>query len=61
MFSLGLIIFEIYYRMKSEMEKYKVLTDLRNTCTFPKDFDKECGGDSLQVNYKLFLFIKTIL
>lgn len=49
MYSLGLIIFEIYYRMRSDMQKYKVLTELRNNGTFPKDFDLESGGDSGQV------------
>ncbi len=49
MYSLGLIIFEVYYKMNSDMERFKVLMNLREKGAFPKDFDQECGGNSSQV------------
>ena len=49
MYSLGLIIFEVYYKMNSDMERFKVLMILRDKGTFPKDFDQECGGNPSQV------------
>ena len=42
-------MFEIYYRMKSDMQRYKTLMELRNSKNFPSDFDKICLGDSFQV------------
>lgn len=53
MYSLGLIMFEICYHMRSDMQRYKTLMELRASKTFPKDFDKECGGDYIQVLIKI--------
>ena len=38
------------------MQRYKVLMELRDKGTFPKDFDKEGDGDYSQVFFSMKVF-----
>ena len=38
-YSLGIIIFEMWHPFKNKYERFKMLTDLRNNNKFPKNFE----------------------
>ena len=43
MYSLGIIMFEVFYHMKTVAEKYKRIMQLKDTRKFPHNFDSRCG------------------
>ncbi len=49
MYSLGIIIFELFYNMKTDFERRKVLNELRTEGKLPLDFNKKVGKDSEEV------------
>ena len=41
MFSLGIILFELYFAPQTDMERMILITDLKDKYKFPKDFEIE--------------------
>ena len=58
MFSLGIILFEMYYEFKAEMERQESLKKLRNQGTFPIDFERRVGAESQDIMDKIEKLIK---
>ena len=48
MFSLGIILFELYFAPKTDMERIFTITSLKEKYLFPNDFENEW---KIQVNY----------
>jgi hypothetical protein len=53
MFSLGIIIFEMYYEFKAEMERQEVLKKLKLNRIFPEDFHRRVGSESTDIMEKI--------
>ena len=41
MFSLGIILFELYFAPKTDMERIYTITSLKEKYKFPNDFENE--------------------
>lgn len=49
MYSFGIILFELFYPISTDFEKFKLIQNLKEKLDFPKDFDNYCE------NFKLIL------
>ena len=56
MYSLGIIIFELFYNMKTHFERRVVLNELRSEGKFPLDFNKRVGkaSEEVKINFTNF-------
>ncbi|CAD8070428.1 unnamed protein product [Paramecium primaurelia] len=52
-YSLGIILFEMYYPFKTDMERINYITQLREQCKFPKDFDQKVGMVDNEIRDKI--------
>ncbi|CAK67665.1 unnamed protein product (macronuclear) [Paramecium tetraurelia] len=52
-YSLGIILFETYYPFKTDMERINYITQLREQCKFPKDFDQKVGMADNEIREKI--------
>lgn len=53
MFSLGIILFEMYYEFRAEMERQEILKKLRKQGVFPDDFHQRVGAESQDIMDKI--------
>ncbi|EAS04819.2 Serine/Threonine kinase domain protein (macronuclear) [Tetrahymena thermophila SB210] len=49
MFSLGVIIFEMWYPLPTFMEKYQTLKEIREKNQLPQDFNLKVGNDAKEI------------
>jgi hypothetical protein len=42
-------MFEMYYTFKTDMERFKILKNLKTDQTFPEDFSKRVGIDNQDI------------
>lgn len=52
-FSLGIILFEMYYPFKTESERQVILMKLRTMGVLPNDFDQKVGLNELEIGQKV--------
>lgn len=53
MYSLGIILFELYYPFNTEMERITTLSKLKENQIFPQDFDTRVGLEDLDIKDKI--------
>ncbi|KAL4483908.1 hypothetical protein ABPG72_013914 [Tetrahymena utriculariae] len=49
MYSLGIIIFEMWYPLPTFMEKYQIFKEIREKNQLPQDFNQKVGNDAKEV------------
>ncbi|CAD8193300.1 unnamed protein product [Paramecium octaurelia] len=52
-YSLGIILFEMYYPFKTDMERINYITQLREQSKFPKDFDQKVDKIDIEIREKI--------
>ncbi|CAD8127995.1 unnamed protein product [Paramecium sonneborni] len=52
-YSLGIILFEMYYPFKTDMERINYITQLREQGKFPQDFDIKVGMVDIEIRDKI--------
>ena len=55
LYSLGIILFEMWYPVNTEMERYEVIQQLKRDYAFPRDFCKRCKPQNIAVTKSIIL------